>query len=50
MPSFVQSLDTESLEKFKEHCEKPFSQQAIFVLNAFFDEQQSEADVRIFYI
>jgi|EP00933_Yihiella_yeosuensis_P052648 hypothetical protein len=42
--AFVQQLDKDSLEHFNQVCEKPFSEQAIFVLNAFFDELSSDAD------
>jgi len=42
--SFVEGLDEESLKYFSEVGKKPFSQQAVFVLNAFYNELQDQAD------
>lgn len=41
---FLQRLDAESLAVFAEMGEKPFSEQAVFVLNAFFDEIGDQAE------
>lgn len=41
--SFVEKLDPTSLEVFNKVCKKPFSDQAQFVLNAFWAELQDQA-------
>lgn len=42
--SFVQQLDKESLDYFNEVAKRPFSEQAVFVMNAFFEELESQAE------
>jgi len=42
--SFTEKLSKESLEAFSVACKKPFSEQAQFFLNAFWDEFGSEAE------
>lgn len=42
--SFTEKLDPASLEAFSVACKKPFSEQAQFFLNAFWDEYGSEAE------
>jgi hypothetical protein len=42
--SFVEKLDAESLKYFNEVAQRPFSDQAVFVLNAFYDELKDEAE------
>lgn len=42
--SFTEKLDTASLEAFSVACKKPFSEQAQFFLNAFWDEYGDQAE------
>jgi len=42
--SFTEKLDAESLKYFNEVCAKPFSQQAMAFLNAYWPEVGSQAD------
>jgi hypothetical protein len=42
--SFVEKLDAESLRVFNEKAKQPFSEQAQFLLNAFYNELQSEME------
>lgn len=42
--SFVEKLDAESLKYFNEVSQRSFSEQAIFILNAFYDELKDEAE------
>jgi len=42
--SFTEKLDTASLEAFSVACKKPFSEQAQFFLNAFWDEFGDQAE------
>lgn len=42
--SFIEKLDAESLEFFNEVCKKPFSQQAISFLNAYWTEVGDQAE------
>lgn len=42
--SFTEKLDQKSLEYFSEICKKPFSDQAQFFLNAFWDEYGDQAE------
>jgi len=44
MTSFVEKLDKESLDYFSAVCNKPFSEQAVAFLNAYWPEVQHEAD------
>jgi len=44
MTSFVEKLDKEALDYFSAVCQKPFSQQAVAFLNAYWPEVQSEAE------
>jgi hypothetical protein len=43
-PSFTEKLDPEALKYFNEVCSKPFSQQAIAFLNAYWEEAKDEAE------
>jgi hypothetical protein len=43
-PSFTEKLDPEALKYFNEVCSKPFSQQAIAFLNAYWPEAKDEAE------
>jgi len=43
--AFTQQLDADSLARFTEVCKKPFSEQAMFFLDAFWVEYGKEADV-----
>jgi len=43
--SFTEKLDEKSLTAFSEACKKPFSEQAQFFLNAFWDEFGDQAEV-----
>lgn len=42
--SFTEALDAKSLEAFSVACKKPFSEQAQFFLNAFWDESSDQAE------
>jgi len=42
--SFTEKLDEKSLAAFSEACKKPFSEQAQFFLNAFWDEYGDQAE------
>jgi len=42
--SFVEKLDEEGLKFFNETCEKPFAQQAVLFLNAYWKEIGTQAD------
>lgn len=42
--SFTEKLDEKSLEAFSVACKKPFSEQAQFFLNAFWDEYGDQAE------
>jgi len=42
--SFIEKLDAESLQFFNDVCAKPFSQQAIYFLNAYWGEVGDQAD------
>jgi len=42
--SFTEKLDAESLKFFGEVCKKPFSQQAVSFLNAYWPEVQTQAE------
>lgn len=42
--SFIEKLDEKSLEVFNEAAAKPFSQQAVFFLNAFWEEYGDQAE------
>jgi hypothetical protein len=42
--SFTSGLDAKSLEAFSVACKKPFSEQAQFFLNAFWDEFNDQAE------
>jgi hypothetical protein len=42
--SFVEKLDEKSLEFFNDVASKPFSQQAVYFLNAYWDEIGDQAD------
>jgi len=42
--SFTDHLDAESMEYFKQVCNKPFSQQAVAFLNAYWPEVHSQAE------
>jgi len=42
--SFIEKLDEKSLEVFNEAAQKPFSQQAVFFLNAFWQEYGDQAE------
>lgn len=42
--AFVQKLDAESLKFFNEVCQRTFSEQAVFVLNAFYEELKDNLD------
>jgi len=42
--SFTEKLDAESLRYFNEVCQKPFNQQAVAFLNAYWVEIQSQAE------
>lgn len=42
--SFIEKLDPKSLEVFNEAASKPFSQQAVFFLNAFWVEYSDQAE------
>lgn len=42
--SFTEALDAKSLEAFSVACKKPFSEQAQFFLNAFWDESNDQAE------
>jgi len=44
MTSFVEKLDAQSLKVFNDVCARPFSDQAMFLLNAFWTELESEAN------
>jgi len=44
MTSFVEKLDKESLDYFSAVCKKPFSQQAVAFLNAYWPEVHDDAD------
>jgi hypothetical protein len=43
-PSFTEKLSPEALQYFNEVCKKPFSQQAIAFLNAYWEEAKDEAE------
>jgi len=43
--SFTEKLDEKSLQAFSVACKKPFSEQAQFFLNAFWDEYGDQAEV-----
>jgi len=43
-PSFTESLDAESMKFFTEVCLRPFSQQAVSFLNAYWPEVHNEAE------
>lgn len=43
-PSFTEKLDAEALKFFNEVCAKPFSQQAVAFLNAYWPEAKDEAE------
>jgi len=43
--SFTENLDEKSLEYFNEVCARPYSEQAQFFLNAFWDEFGDQAEV-----
>jgi len=43
-PSFTEKLDSESLAFFSEVCLRPFSQQAVSFLNAYWPEVNTEAE------
>jgi len=43
-PSFSEKLDGESLKFFSEVCQRPFSQQAVAFLNAYWPEAHDEAE------
>jgi len=43
-PSFTEKLDDESLRYFNEVCNKPFNQQAVAFLNAYWPECHTQAD------
>eukprot|EP01130_Rhizamoeba_saxonica_P000553 TRINITY_DN10522_c0_g1_i1.p1 TRINITY_DN10522_c0_g1~~TRINITY_DN10522_c0_g1_i1.p1 ORF type:complete len:281 (-),score=82.90 TRINITY_DN10522_c0_g1_i1:55-876(-) len=49
MSSFTEQLDQEALDFFNSVCEKPFSEQAVYFLNAYWPEIGSQADF-IFYV
>jgi len=42
--SFVEKLDDESMQVFNEASKRPYSQQCVFFLNAFWDEVGSQAE------
>jgi len=42
--SFTEKLDAEALAFFSEVCHRPFSQQAVAFLNAYWDETRNEAE------
>jgi len=42
--SFTEKLDEKSLAAFTVACKKPFSEQAQFFLNAFWDEFNDQAE------
>ena len=44
MTSFVEKLDKESLDYFSAVCKKPFSEQAVAFLNAYWPEVHQEAE------
>jgi len=44
MTSFVEKLDPEALEYFNSVCQKPFSQQAVAFLNAYWPEVHDQAE------
>ena len=44
MSSFTEKLDPEAMEYFIQVCQKPFSEQAVAFLNAYWAEVQSAAD------
>jgi len=43
-PSFVEKLDADALKYFNDLAKKPFSQQAVAFLNAYFPEVKDEAE------
>lgn len=43
-PSFTEKLDAESMKFFTEVCAKPFAQQAVHFLNAYWPEAKDEAE------
>jgi hypothetical protein len=43
-PSFTEKLDAEALKFFSEVCRRPFSQQAVAFLNAYWQETKDEAE------
>src|ERR1700712_2821767 len=42
--SFTEKLDAESLKFFSDVCKRPFSQQAVSFLNAYWPEVKDEAE------
>jgi len=44
MTSFTEKLDTDSLNFFNEVCKRPFSQQAVAFLNAYWPEVHTQAE------
>lgn len=44
MASFTEQLDAASLEVFNEACKRPYPQQCVFFLNAFWDECGDQAE------
>jgi len=44
MASFTEKLDPEALKYFNDVCAKPFAQQAVHFLNAYWHEINSQAD------
>lgn len=44
MASFTEKLDKEALDFFNNVCEKPFSEQAVYFLNAYWAEVGSQAE------
>jgi len=43
-PSFTEKLDAESMKFFSEVCKRPFSQQAVAFLNAYWPEAKDESE------